>query len=61
MFIDVVGGFGHHKKRKKLLLRSNLGDQSDLVTNASYQVYPYLPQINLEIYCMAKATDIWSS
>jgi len=33
-------GTGHHKKKKKLLLRSNLGDQSDLVTNASYQVYP---------------------
>jgi hypothetical protein len=29
-----------HKKKKKLLLRSNLGDQSDLVTNASYQVHP---------------------
>jgi len=29
-----------HKKRKKLLLQSNLGDQSDLVTNASYQVPP---------------------
>jgi len=28
-----------HKKRKKLLLQSNLGDQSDLVTNASYQKY----------------------
>jgi hypothetical protein len=34
---DLVTGAGH-KKRKKLLLRSNLGDQSDLITNASYQV-----------------------
>ena len=34
---DSVTGSGH-KKRKKLLLRSNLGDQSDLITNASYQV-----------------------
>jgi target of rapamycin complex 2 subunit MAPKAP1 len=40
---DLVTGTGH-KKRKKLLLDSNLGDQSDLITNASYQVFPpHLP------------------
>ena len=43
---DLVTGVGH-KKRKKLLLRSNLGDQSDLITNASYQVSP----ITFYFYC----------
>jgi hypothetical protein len=37
-----VNASAPHKKRKKLLLGSNLGDQSDLVTNASYQVPPFL-------------------
>jgi hypothetical protein len=58
-----------HKKRKKLLLGSNMGDQSDLVTNASYQVYPRLAALSpcrfrvdgLEIHCMATTADFWTT
>lgn len=58
---DLVTGLGGHKKRKKLLLRSNLGDQSDLVTNASYQVTIFDSLANLEIHCMEKTAYIWST
>lgn len=51
-----------HKKKKKLLLRSNLGDQSDLVTNASYQVHPTISDsLIAEIHRMASSTYFWSA
>jgi hypothetical protein len=61
VFTDVVTGAGH-KKRKKLLLSSNMGDQSDLITNASYQVCsPSVRCSFTEIYGLASSTYFWSS
>jgi len=49
-----------HKKRKKLLLQSNLGDPSDLITNASYQVWSmYFICVDIQKYIVWRRQPIF--